>query len=218
MGVQDERAGTRRGAEVGDLGPNQALIERLLRLGASVDEIDAAAERGGLQALTIEILLAPDRHLTIGEVAARAAGDERKTRCGSGGRGGSRRLPRTTVASRASTSRWSGPHSRSRRSSEPMRRFTRARVMGMAVGRIAESEVAMLRSTLEAPLREQRRFRGRSARGLRSDDRRHDRYGGRGDRDAPSSSSRRDGAPPAGLGRRGERDERARHRRRVSPT
>ena len=50
----------------------QALIERLLRLGATVDEIDTASERGGLQALTIEILLAPDRHLTIAEVAERA--------------------------------------------------------------------------------------------------------------------------------------------------
>ena len=153
MGVQDERAGTRRGAEVGDLGPNQALIERLLRLGASVEEIDAAAERGGLQALTIEILLAPDRHLTIGEVATRAeVTTEDALRLWRAW--GSRRLPRTTVASRAWTSRWSAPPSRSKRSSGRDASFHTARVMGMAVGRIAESEVAMLRSALEAPLRE----------------------------------------------------------------
>jgi class 3 adenylate cyclase len=139
MGVRDEQ---------------QALIDRLVRLGASVEEIDAAADRGGLQALTIEILLAPDRHLTVSEVAARAGTDEQDAL----------RLWRAWGFSTPS---------------EDDRRFTTvdvqmvqtalaiealfgthasfhtARVMGMAVGRIAEAEVAMLRSALEAPLREQ---------------------------------------------------------------
>jgi class 3 adenylate cyclase len=136
-----------------DSGEQQALIERLLRLGASVEEIDAAAERGGLQALTIEILLAPDRHLTIDEVAARAgvgvddalrlwrawgfapppADDRRFTTVDV-------EMVRTAVAIEALF----GTHAS----------FHTARVMGMAVGRIAEAEVAMLRSALEAPLRE----------------------------------------------------------------
>lgn len=134
-------------------GEQQALIERLLRLGASVEEIDAAAERGGLQALTIEILLAPDRHLTIGEVAARAEvqpedalrlwrawgfapppdDDRRFTNVDV-------EMVRTALAIEAIFGTDASFHT--------------ARVMGMAVGRIAESEVAMLRSALEAPLRE----------------------------------------------------------------
>jgi class 3 adenylate cyclase len=131
----------------------QALIERLLRLGASVEEIDAAAERGGLQALTIEILLAPDRHLTIEEVAARAgAGVDDALRLWrawgfAAPSKDDRRftavdveMVRTAIAIEALFGTGASFHT--------------ARVMGMAVGRIAESEVAMLRSALEAPLRE----------------------------------------------------------------
>jgi adenylate cyclase len=130
-----------------------ALIERLLRLGATVDEIDAAAERGGLQALTIELLLAPDRHLTISEVAARAeVQPEDALRLwrawGFAPPGPDDRrftlvdveMVRTALAIEAMFGTQAAFHT--------------ARVMGMAVGRIAESEVAMLRSMLEAPLRD----------------------------------------------------------------
>jgi class 3 adenylate cyclase len=135
-------------------GVQHALIERLRRLGASVEEIDSAAERGGLQALTIEILLAPDRHLTMSEVAARAgvaqadvlrlwrawgfapppADDRRFTTVDVD-------MVQTAMAIEALFGTDASFHT--------------ARVMGMAVGRIAEAEVAMLRSVLEAPLREQ---------------------------------------------------------------
>jgi adenylate cyclase len=145
----EREAGSRNpsGADV-----QHALIERLLRLGATVEEIDAAAERGGLQALTIELLLAPDRHLTIGEVADQAG---------------------TTIEGALRLWRawgFSDPDPDDRRFTavdvEMVRTataiealfgtdasFHTARVMGMAISRIAESEVAMMRSALEAPLR-----------------------------------------------------------------
>jgi adenylate cyclase len=131
----------------------QALIERLQRLGASVEEIDAAAERGGLQALTIEILLAPDRHLTITEVAERANADIEDALRLWRAWGFAPPSPddrrftavdiemvRTAMAIDALFGTQAAYHT--------------ARVMGMAVGRVAESEVAMLRSALEAPLRD----------------------------------------------------------------
>ena len=141
-----------RPTQPGDAEMQQALIQRLVRLGATVEEIDAAAERGGLQALTIELLLAPDRHLTIAEVAERAGAplqnavrlwrawgfsdpspdDRRFTLVDV-------EMVRTAVAIEALFGTDASFHT--------------ARVMGMAVSRIAESEVAMMRSALEAPLR-----------------------------------------------------------------
>jgi adenylate cyclase len=130
----------------------QALIERLLRLGAGIEEIDAAAERGGVPALTIELLLAPDRHLTISEVAERAG------------------MPVDAALRLWRAWGFSDPKPDDRRFKdvdvEMVRTaaviealfgteasFHTARVMGMAISRIAESEVAMMRSALEAPLR-----------------------------------------------------------------
>jgi adenylate cyclase len=150
-GVTDNERVT-SGAGDGGQGGQQSLIERLLRLGATVEEIDAAAGRGGLQALTIEILLAPDRHLTIADVAERAgtslddamrlwrawgfsppAPDDRRFTLVDV------EMVRTAMGIEALFGTTEAFHT--------------ARVMGMAVSRIAESEVAMMRGALEAPLR-----------------------------------------------------------------
>jgi len=131
---------------------DDALEARLLRLGATRDEIDAARARGRLLAFTIELLVSPDRGLTLDELAAKAG------------------VARADVLRLWSAWGFPPPEPDDRRFGEPDARlmpftlaieqmvgpqaaYHTARVMAMAVGRIAEAEVSMLRSAVEAPLR-----------------------------------------------------------------
>ena len=129
-----------------------AIIERLRRLGATETEIDVAASADMLDALTIECLIFPDRNRTFDEVARDAgvdidsamrlwrawgfappAYDDRRF--------GDVDVEMVRFASSIEQVVGEGPA------------FHTARVMGLAVSRIAESEVAMLRGIIEAPQR-----------------------------------------------------------------
>jgi adenylate cyclase len=129
-----------------------AFINRLVRLGARPDEIEGAERRDRLAALAIEYLVAPDHYLTLDEVAERAGTD----------RADAMRLWRA----------WGlpPPEPDDRRFNDvdidimrfamaietivgSQAAFHTARVMGVAMSRVAEAEIAMLRSTLEAPMR-----------------------------------------------------------------
>jgi len=130
-----------------------ALEARLRRLGATHDEIEAARERGRLLAFTIELLVSPDRGLTLDELASKAG------------------MARADVLRLWSAWGFPPPEPDDRRFGErdagvmpfalaieqvvdPRVAYHTARVMSMAIGRVAEAEVSMLRSALEAPLRE----------------------------------------------------------------
>ena len=129
-----------------------AIIERLRRLGATETEIDVAASADMLDALTIECLIFPNRNRTFDEVARDAgvdidsamrlwrawgfappAYDDRRF--------GDVDVEMVRFASSIEQVVGEGPA------------FHTARVMGLAVSRIAESEVAMLRGIIEAPQR-----------------------------------------------------------------
>ena len=129
-----------------------AIIDRLTRLGARRDEIDDAIAHNRLDSLTIEYLLNPERSLTIDEVAANAGANVADAL----------RLWRAWgFPTPSPTDRRFGPadveHLRFALDVEQLMgaqpAYDTARVMGVSISRIAEAEVAMLRSVLEAPMR-----------------------------------------------------------------
>jgi adenylate cyclase len=132
----------------------EAILRRLVRLGATTEEIVSAPRRGGLQALTVELLVGPAERLTLADVVERAgatyedglrlwrawgfpppAPDDRRFGPVDVEMVGFGLLMEQTMGADAA--------------------FHTARVMGLAVGRVAEAEVAMLRSAIEARLREE---------------------------------------------------------------
>lgn len=131
---------------------HDAIAERLLRLGVSPDEVAAAERRGGLSSLAIEAMVAPARGLTVAEVAAGAgaqvADAVRLWRAWG--------FPEPEPDDRRFSAR-DVEMVRFALALEPLvgeaAAFHTARVMGVALARVAEAEVAMLRSTVEAPLR-----------------------------------------------------------------
>lgn len=133
---------------------DDALEARLRRLGATPSQISAARNRGRLLALAVELIVAPHHRLTLAEVAAQAgAGYEDALRLWRAWGFPPPEpddprfsdvdvdLVRFALAIEELVGARAALHT--------------ARVMGMAVGRIAESEVAMIRSAIEAPLRAQ---------------------------------------------------------------
>jgi adenylate cyclase len=130
-----------------------AIVRRLGRLGASAEEIVAARGLGGLQALTVELLVARGDRLTLTEVVEQAGvayedglrlwrawgfpppePDDRRFGPIDAEMVGFGLLMEEVVGADAA--------------------FHTARVMGLAVSRVAEAEVAMFRSAIEAQLRD----------------------------------------------------------------
>lgn len=133
---------------------DDALEARLRRLGATPAQIETARSRGRLLALAVELIVAPHHCLTLAEVAERAGAgyddafrlwrawgfpppepdDPRFSEVDV-------ELVQFALAIEALVGERAALHT--------------ARVMGVAVGRIAEAEVSMIRSSIEAPLRAQ---------------------------------------------------------------
>lgn len=132
--------------------PEGTVEQRLRALGAAESEVDAARRDGRLTALAVELLLSPARGLTIADVARLAAVDEEDAR----------RVWRAWgfAAPEPDDRRFSAADVELvRHALDIEAAFGRAtalhtlRVIGLALGRVAEAEVAMLRASIEAPMR-----------------------------------------------------------------
>ena len=143
-----------------DAAERLALLTYLTdEIGASIPELVQAEEVGGLLSFAAVRSLRTERRASgPSPTWPRGSGSISTSRPRYGGRRGSPTLARSNAGSRRAMSRCSSSSAISPRSSGRDQSLQLLRTTGEAIGRIAEAEVALLRSNIEAPLAAQGQF------------------------------------------------------------